>query len=107
MPITTVTPPGDNLEFSPQFPERYLYLMVYLLMCNGLRLREVRDLEPRSIDLQKRLLTITSRKSRMTRQVSIPPELHGILAAYFQEQDRARLAAMKRLDRLRRLRRLS
>lgn len=104
MPMLTTTPPLDRPGFSPQFPARYFYLMVFLLMSTGLRLREVLDLKAESIDLDQRILMVTSRKSRTTRQVSIPPDLHGILATYVQEHARARQAAMTRLERVRRLR---
>lgn len=98
-----ITPPEYNFGgYSTRFPERYFYLMVYLLMTAGLRRREVLELKPESIDLSRRLMTITSRKSQTTRQITIPPDLHGLLSAYFQEQVRVREAAMTRLERVRR-----
>lgn len=100
--MITTTPPLDRTGFSHQFPDRYFYLMVYLLMSIGLRQREVLDLKAESIDLDQRILTVPSRKSRTTRQVSIPPDLHGILAAYVEEHARARQTAMTRLERVRR-----
>jgi len=96
MATITGTPPGDNFGSSPQLPERYVL---------GLRRCEVRDLHLWSIDWEKGVLTIPSRKNRTTRQVTISPELHEILSAYVRAQTHARLATMKRLARLRQLRR--
>lgn len=104
MAIGNTTPPGDSPEFGARFPKRDFYLMVYLLMGIGLRRHEILTLKAQSIDLQKRILTVTSRKTMNTRKVPISPVLAGILAAYLQEREPARLAAMKWLDRLRRLR---
>lgn len=104
MATITMPPPEDNLGSSPQFPERYVYLMVYRLMCSDLRPSEILDVNSQSIDLEKRIVTITSRKSRRTRKVYIPPRLRQILLA-FREPNHARLAAMKRVARLLRLRR--
>lgn len=103
MKITPTPPEGPSGGFSPRFPERFFYLMVYLLMSIGLRRCEVLELKPESIDLSRRLMTITSRKSQTTRQITIPPDLHGVLSAYFQEQVRVREAAMTRVERVRRL----
>lgn len=103
MAIIPTTPPHDCFGFSHQFPERYFYLMVYLLMTHGLRQCELLALTPESLNLARRILTVTSPKSRTTRQVPISPDLYGILAAYFQEQGRARQATMARLKRVRRL----
>lgn len=104
MATITIPPPEDNLGSNPQFPERYVYLMTYLLMCCGLRVGEILDLNSQSIDLEKRVLTIRSRKSQTTRHVPFSPELHEILSAYVRAQAHARLEAMKRLARLRRFR---
>ncbi|NOS79297.1 MAG: hypothetical protein HOP35_15270 [Nitrospira sp.] len=86
----TTTPSLDRTGFSHQLPERYFYLMVFLLMSTGLRLREVLDLKTESTDLDQRILTVTSRKTRTTRQVSIAPDLHGILATHVQEYTHVR-----------------
>lgn len=104
MTMITTTPPLDRTGFSHQFPERYFYLMVFLLMSTGLRQREVLDLKTESTDLDQRILTVTSRKTRTTQQVSISPDLHGILVTYVKEHTRARQTAMTRLERVRRLR---
>lgn len=104
MKITPTPPEGPSGGFSPRFPERFFYLMVYLLMTAGLRRHEVVELKPESIDLPRRMVTATSRKSGTTRRVSISPDLHGLLAVYIQEHARAREAAMTRLERVRRLR---
>lgn len=90
MPEITTTPPDHRSGFSPQFPERNFYLMVYLLMGIGLRLREVLALKPEAIDLHQRIVTVTSSKDRTTREVPIPPDLHGILATHVQEYTHVR-----------------
>ncbi len=100
------TPSGDSSEFSHSFRESQFYLMVSLLLRNGMRLGEVLNLKAEDIDLKQRVLTIASRKTGTTRHIAILPELHGILTSYLKERATARLSAMKRLDRLRRLRRL-
>ncbi|MEX5283358.1 MAG: hypothetical protein NW700_17525 [Nitrospiraceae bacterium] len=102
MAIGNTDHPKDSPAFSARFPERYVYLMVYLLMCNGLRSHEVQNLKAESMDLQKGILTITSRKTLKTRQIRIPPVVNGMLAVYLKESPRARGAAMTRLAKLRR-----
>lgn len=103
MTINVTTPPDNHSEFSPRFPERYYYLMVYMLMTVGLRQAEILALDVASIDWQHRTLQIRSPKTRTTRTVQIPLWLKRVLSVYLKERQSERTAAKKRLLKLRRL----
>ena len=103
MATTTGTPPEGNFGSRQQLRGQYVYLMVYLLTCVGLRPSEILDLNSRSVDLEKQIVTIPSRKNRRTREVNIPSREFEMLLAYLLEPNHARWAAMNRVaGRLRR-----
>lgn len=101
----TPPPSDDSSESGHPFPD-FRFCLVVLLLRKGMRLDEILNLKAEDIDLQQRRLSITSRKTRKTRYLTITPEVFGLLRGYLRHRECFVRPARNRCFRLWWLRRL-
>lgn len=92
---------GNRPEPGARSAEREFCLMRYLLMGLSLGRQKLLGLRAGSVDTEKRILTVPSRKTLTSRKVPVSPILAEMLAAYLKGQTPGRLAPRDWFDRLR------